>query len=105
MITKFSSLPDPAALKRSFDAFAQATDKIAREREQMNFGGRIARAVKRKLASAQSRTAVSAEGGSFGEQDKKAVEKKSGKKQHDDRVERERDRYRPTEQRPHTKSD
>ena len=105
MITKFSSLPDSAALKRSFDAFARATDKIAREREQMNFGGRIARAVKRKLASAQSRTAVSAEGDSFGEQLKKAVEKKSGKKQHADHVEREDKRYKPPQRREHTKSD
>jgi len=70
MITQFSSFPDPAALQRNLDAFARATDKIAAERDHMNFGKRIAQAVQRKT-SAHLPT----------------------QKQHKERVERERSRY------------
>jgi hypothetical protein len=97
-----SSLPADDDLRRSCEAAARATEKIARERREMNFGSRIAAAVKRRLAP-QARAAVSAEGDSFGEQLKKAVEKRSGKKQREQQAERERDRY--PKRRKRTKSE
>jgi len=101
-----SSLPGEAELRRHLDEVARATDKIAAEREQMNFGQHIAAAVKRRLApQAASRTAVLAEGDSFGERLRKAVEKKSGQKQHKEQAERERDRYRHLQPRKRTKGE
>lgn len=101
-----SSLPDAATLKRSLDEFARATDKIAAEREDMNAGARLKKAVQARL---QHRSAASnritAEDEDFAERLKKAVEERSGKKRRKEQAEEERSRYKPFKQRPHTKSD
>jgi hypothetical protein len=98
-----SSTIDAEALRRSAAEMDRATDKIAAERYAMNFGKRISQAVR---ARQQPRIFASAsdESNSFGKRLKKAVEKKSGKKEREERLKRERERYhnRP---RPHTKSD
>ena len=103
-LTRHSSLPDDDALQRNIADTNRATDKIARERAQMNFGATIAQAVKRKqLASAQSsRTAGSAEGGDFGEKIKREVQKRSPQKRHKEHSEHDRSRY--TKLRKRTKS-
>jgi hypothetical protein len=49
--------------------------------------------VRSLLSSGRLAVAANAEGDSFAEQLRKAVEKKSGKKQHEEQAERERNRY------------
>jgi hypothetical protein len=102
MITKHSSLPDAAALKRHLAMVARATDRIAAEREQMNFGGRIKSAVQARLrlrsaAAVAPSTQARAEHDSFGSRIAQAVERKRGKlptqKQHEQEAARDRSRY------------
>src|SRR5262245_12193040 len=86
-----------AALEASAAELRIAAEKAPARSE--GFGQRLAQAVKGKMRSRQPRfSAVTAsaepEESNFGEQIKKAVEQKSGKKQHEERVERERNRYR-----------
>ena len=89
-----SSLSDPDldAIQRACERMNRATEKVGRERDAMNFGNRISQAVRARQHPRIFATA-SDESNSFGKRLKKAVEKKSGKKQHKDRAERERSRY------------
>jgi hypothetical protein len=103
--SRFSSPPIAAELQRSCVEMNRAAEKIEREREEMNFGSRIASAVRARLQK-RPRIVASAsdDENSFAEKLRKAVEKKSGRKEREERLKRERERYhnRP---RPHTKSD
>jgi hypothetical protein len=100
-------LPIDEAVRRMQESAREldrAGEKIAAERERMNFGSHIAQAVKRKItAQAQSRTAIRAEGDSFGEKLKRAVEKK--RRQREQQSEKERSRYRHLKPRPRRKSE
>ena len=75
------------ASARELDAAAEKTS------QPQSFGQKIAQAFKAKLAKQQPRTTADAHNESFGEQIKKAVEKKSGAKRHKEYAKRERDRY------------
>jgi hypothetical protein len=116
-----SSVPTPDELERGLKEFDQAVEKISREREEMNCGSRIASAVRARLQPRFSATASAARtvrargfsaaatsgGGnddSFAEKLRRAVEKKSPRKRHEEFVQRERNRY-TRKPRPHTKSD
>jgi len=100
-----ASFPDEAELQRRLDEMNRATEKISRERDQMNADSRIAKAVcarQRACITALATTAPRADE-TFSEKLKREVAKRSGKKQEQERVEKERDRY--PERRPRTKSD
>ena len=110
----FASLPEPETLRRHLADFERASNRIAREREEMGFGSRsvfgsrIAAAV-RIRTEPRPRAVASAEpsenGDTFGEQLKREVQKRSPQKQHEQQQKKERDRYKPIRRRAHTKSD
>ena len=96
-------LPIDQAIQRMLKCAADLNASVAKAPAGQGFGERVAQAVKNKVASAtRPRTpvfAVSAtvapktEDDSFGEQLRKEVEKRSGRKQHEEQAERERSRY------------
>ena len=106
MPARFSSLPDEAELQRACEAADRATNKLAAERKQMNFGKSIASAVKRRTAIVASSTAVRrkaasasatrsaarAEGNGFGAKVAAIVTART-RKQHEEQAEKERSRY------------
>jgi hypothetical protein len=105
-----SSLPDAAELKRMVEEMDRASSKIARERQEMKratFGATIATAVRTRQQQPRFTATATAEANEdgFGKRLRRAVEKKSGKKQHDENAEKEGNRYKPLTQRERTKSD
>src|SRR5262245_54887638 len=90
-----ASFPDEAELQRRLDEMNRATEKIAAERERMNAGSRIARAVRarqRPCITAIASTAARADE-TFSEKLKREVAKRSGAKQREERAAKERDEY------------
>ena len=78
------------ASARDLDA---AVESVPDRRE--DFGERITQAVRHRVTNRTTHIRAGADDGeSFAEKVRKAVEKKSGRKQHEDYVERERERYR-----------
>jgi hypothetical protein len=114
-IQQASTIPSDEELRRSAEELARAAEKIEREREEMQrgtFGQQMRAAITARLrgrrpprvtAMAPTAIAPTAEE-SFAEKLKREVEKRSGRKEREERLKRERERYhnRP---RPHTKSD
>jgi hypothetical protein len=106
-----TSFPDAEELKRSCEEMDRATERIAREREEYNrntVGQRLCAAVmarihRRQAPRVKAIAAPTAEEESFGEKLKKAVEKKLGRKEREERLKRERERY--PKRRPHTKGE
>jgi uncharacterized UBP type Zn finger protein len=98
---------DLDAIRRSCDEVTRAADRVAREREQLNFGARITNAVKRRtaiFASARRTVKAEAKGDSFAEKLKREMQKRSSSKRHKEQAERERARY-TRKPRPATKGE
>jgi hypothetical protein len=100
-----SSLPDADAVRRLCDDAARATDKIASERQHLNVGARLKKAVQARLRPRAVASAESNEGGGdFAEKLKRAVQRKTNSPaKHKERAEQQRDRY-PKPRKP-TKSE
>ena len=89
-------------LRESARELAESSSKLP---PSQGFGARIAAAVRRRLEPLAAARAATAEGDSFAQKLKKAVQQKSGAKRQKEQAERDRNRYKHAKPRPHTKSD
>jgi hypothetical protein len=107
-----SSVSVPDEIKRLCEEANRASEKLERERGEMNFSRDVKAAVQARLrrvrqhSGAVATMSVRAEDdeSSFAQRLKKAAQRRSTRKRHEEQAERERARYK-LQPRPHTKSD
>ena len=92
----FCSLPIAEAIQHVVNCAAALSASAERAPEGQGFAEELVQAVRRNIAARNNRRVIAEsapEEGSFAEELKKAVEEKSGRKRHQEWVERERERY------------